>query len=145
MANLARFDPFNLARMDPFENMMRDFAPTMFRSMMQPTATPTIAIDIQEMDNAYLMTAELPGVKKEDIDISINANQVSITAEAKQEKVGGEGKDLCSERCYGKVSRTIQFPLDIEENNADATYADGVLHLTLPKKASSMAKKLAIH
>jgi HSP20 family protein len=144
MANLARFDPFNLTRLDPFESMMRDFMPTTFRSMLQPSG-PTIALDVQELDNAYLVTAELPGVKKDDIDISITGNQLTINAESKQEKVTGGAREWCSERYYGKVSRSIQLPLEIEEKNADATYVDGVLHLTLPKKASSMAKKLAIH
>jgi HSP20 family protein len=143
MANLARFDPFHLTRMDPFESMVRDLMPT--RSMLRPTSEPTIAIEVQEMDNAYLVTAELPGVKKEDIDISITGNQVTVNAESKQEKVAAGAKEWCSERWYGKFSRTIQLPLEIEEQNADATYADGLLHLTLPKKASSMAKKLEIH
>lgn len=143
MANIARFDPFGLTRLDPFESMMRDFMPTTFRS--RTTGEPTIALEVQEMDNAYLVTAELPGVKKEDIDISITGNQVTLNAECKQEKVAAEAKEWCSERWYGKVSRTIQLPLEIEEKDADARYADGLLHLTLPKKASSMAKKLEIH
>jgi HSP20 family protein len=57
----------------------------------------------------------------------------------------GEAREWCNERWYGKFSRTLQLPLQIEEQKADATYADGLLHLTLPKKASSMAKKLEIH
>lgn len=146
MANLARFDPFGLTRMDPFESMVRDLMPTSVRSMLRPMAAePTIAIEVQEMDNAYLVAAELPGVKKEDIDISITGNQVTLNAECKQEKMAAEAKEWCSERWYGKVSRTIQLPLEIEETNADATYVDGLLHLTLPKKASSMAKRLEIH
>ncbi|MDP1644831.1 MAG: Hsp20/alpha crystallin family protein [Thiobacillus sp.] len=145
MANLARFDPFHLTRMDPFESMVRDLMPTTTRSMLRPMSEPTIAIEVQEMDNAYLVTAELPGVKKEDIDISITGNQVTVNAESKQEKMASGAKEWCSERWYGKFSRTIQLPLEIEEQNADATYADGLLHLTLPKKASSMAKKLEIH
>lgn len=145
MANIARFDPFSLTRMDPFESMLRDFMPTTFRPMLRTTGEPTIAIEVQEMDNAYLVTAELPGVKKEDIDISITGNQVTLNAECKQEKVAAEAKEWCRERWYGKVSRTIQLPLEIEEKDADAKYVDGLLHLTLPKKASSMAKKLEIH
>jgi HSP20 family protein len=145
MANLARFDPFSLTRMDPFESMVRDFMPTTTRSMLRPASEPTIAIDVQEMDNAYLVSAELPGVKKEDIDISITGNQVTLNAECKQEKMAAGAREWCNERWYGKVSRTLQLPLEIEEENADASYADGVLHLTLPKKASSMAKKLEIH
>ncbi|MHB0981762.1 MAG: Hsp20/alpha crystallin family protein [Thiobacillus sp.] len=146
MTNLARLDPFSLTRMDPFESMMRDFMPSSFRSMLRPLAAePTIPLDIQEMDNAFMVTAELPGVKKEDIDISISGNQVTINAESKQEKMAADAREWCNERCYGKLSRSIQLPLEIEEKNADASYADGLLHLTLPKKASSMAKKLEIH
>lgn len=59
--------------------------------------------------------------------------------------MAAEAREWCSERWYGKFSRTIQLPLEIEEQNADATYADGLLHLTLPKKAASMAKKLEVH
>lgn len=143
MANLARFDP--LTRVDPFESM-RDFMPTAFRSMLRPMAVePTIAIEVQEMDNAYLITAELPGVKKEDIDISITGNQVTINAESRQEKMAAGAREWCNERWYGKSSRSIQLPLEIEEKNANAAYSDGLLHLTLPKKASSMPKKLEIH
>ena len=145
MLNLARFDPFSLTRMDPFENVVRDFMPTTFRSMLRPLGEPTIAIEVQEMDNAYLVSAELPGVKKEDIDISITGNEVTLNAESRHEKVATEAKEWCNERWYGKVTRSIQLPLEIEETQADATYVDGVLHLTLPKKASSLAKKLEIH
>lgn len=146
MANLARFDPFTaLSRPDPFESVMRDFMPTMFRSMLRPVEEPAIPIEVQETDTAYLVTAELPGVKKEAIDIGITGNQLTINAETRQEKMAGEAREWCNERWYGKFSRTIQLPLEIEEQKADATYADGLLHLTLPKKASSMAKKLEIH
>jgi HSP20 family protein len=145
MANLARFDPFNLTRMGPFESVMRDFMPSMLEPIMRGTSAPSIAMDVQEIDNAYLVSAELPGVKKEDIDISISGNQVTINAEVKEEKVSGDTKEWCRERSYGKYSRTVQLPVEIEEKNADAKFTDGVLQLTLPKKASSMAKKLAIH
>lgn len=145
MANLARFDPFNLTRLDPFESMVRDLMPLSTRSMLRPASEPAIAIEVQEMDNAYLVSAELPGVKKEDIDISIAGNQVTLNAECKHEKMATGTHEWCNERWYGKVSRTIQLPLEIEEKSADARYADGVLHLTLPKKASSMTKKLEIH
>lgn len=145
MANLARFDPFSLTRMSPFESMMRDFMPTMMEPLLQTTGVPVITMDMQELDNAYLISAELPGVKKDDIDISISGNHVTITAETKEEKVTGGAKEWCKERCYGKYSRTLQLPVEIEEKDADAKYADGVLRLTLPKKASSMGKKLAVH
>lgn len=145
MANLARFDPFQLTRLDPFESMVRDLVPTGLRSMMRTWEEPAIPVEVQEQDNAYLMTAELPGVKKEDIDISITGNQVTISAETRQEKLAEDAREWCNERVYGKFTRTIQLPLEIEEQGADASYADGLLHLTLPKKASSVAKKLEVH
>jgi HSP20 family protein len=146
MANLARFDPFSsLTRLDPFENVIRDFMPSMLRSVVRPADEPAMALEVQEMDDAYLVTAELPGVKKEDIDISIAGRQLTINAETRQEKSAADAREWWSERCYGKFSRSIQLPLEIEEKKADATYADGLLHLTLPKKASSMTKKLEIH
>lgn len=145
MANLTRFDPLQLSRLDPFESMVRDLMPTGLRSMMRTWEEPAIPIEVQELDNAYLLSAEVPGVKKEDIDISISGNQVTISAETKHEKMASDAKEWCNERLFGKFSRTIQLPLEIEDTGADASYVDGVLHLTLPKKASSMAKRLEIH
>ena len=145
MTNLTRYDPFSLTRMDPFESLVRDFMPTTYRSMLRSVSEPAMPIEVQELDKAFLLTAELPGVKKEDIDISISGNQVTINAEARQEKMASGAKEWCNERWYGSFSRTIQLPLEIEEKGADASYADGLLHLTLPKKASSVARKLEIH
>jgi len=84
-------------------------------------------------------------VKKEDIQISIDGNQVSISAEVKQEKEEKQGNKLVrSERYYGKQFRSFTLAHDIDEAKAEAEYTDGVLKLTLPKKAGSESKKLAI-
>ncbi len=145
MANLARFDPFTaLVGGDPFDSMVRELMPSMARPLARAAEQPAMPIEVQELDNAYLVAAELPGVKKDGIDISISGNQVTIRCEAKRE-IAAEAKEWCNERSYGKFSRTIQLPLDIEEESADASYTDGVLRLTLPKKASSMPKRLEIH
>ncbi|HEY0663062.1 MAG TPA: Hsp20/alpha crystallin family protein, partial [Thiobacillaceae bacterium] len=127
MANLARFDPFHVSRVDPFESLVRDLVPTSFRSLLQPWGEPVMPIEVQELENSYLRTAELPGVKKEDIDISIVGNQVTISAEAKREKMAGDAREWCNERTYGKLSRTIQLPLEIEDKGAEASYSDGLL------------------
>lgn len=145
MANPARFDPFtSLIRLDPFETMVREFMPGVFRAAPGRGEQSVIPVEIQEMDNAYLVAAELPGVGKDAIDISITGNQVTISAEAKRE-MAADAKEWCNERCYGKLSRTIQLAVDVEEESADARYTDGVLRLTLPKKASSLPKRLEIH
>ena len=128
---------------DPFEDM--------FNRMMRParweadTRAPQIKLDVSETDAAYTVKAEVPGVKKEDIHVSIEGNRVSISAETKTEKEEKEGeKVLRSERYFGKVARSFTLAHEIDEAKADAKYADGVLELTLPKRAGGTAKKLTV-
>jgi HSP20 family protein len=104
-----------------------------------------ITLDVAEKDNTYFVTAEIPGVKKEDIKISIDGPQVSICAERNgaSELKDGE-RMLLKERHSGKVARSIELAQDIDEDRAEARFNDGVLELTLPKKAPVSARQLAI-
>jgi len=139
MANLTRFDPFA----DPFEDMVRRvFKPVRWEVDTQPLQ---IKVDVQENDKAYTVKAEVPGVKKEDINVQIEGNQVSISAESKQEKdVKENGKVIRSERYYGSLYRSFTLGQDVDQAAATAKYADGVLQLTLPKKAGAATKKLTV-
>ena len=102
-------------------------------------------MDLKENDGAYTVHADIPGVKKEDIHVSIEGNQVSISAETRTEKEEKKGeKVLRSERYCGKVERSFTLAHEVDESKSQAKYADGVLELTLPKKAASSARKLAI-
>jgi HSP20 family protein len=103
-------------------------------------------VDVSEKDNAYEVKADIPGVKKEDINIRIDGNIVQIDAEVKREKETKEDGDkvLCSERYYGNVSRTFSLADDVDDSKAEAKYADGVLTLQLPKKATAAARKLTV-
>ncbi|HWU84402.1 MAG TPA: Hsp20/alpha crystallin family protein, partial [Rhodocyclaceae bacterium] len=106
---------------------------------------PTIKVDVKAQDNSYLVHAELPGVKKEDIHVDIDGSVVSISAERKQEKEVKEGgRVLRTERYFGKVSRSFDLGTDIDEAAAVAKYTDGVLELTLPKKVAAANKRLQI-
>jgi HSP20 family protein len=147
MANLTRWDPFSeIARFDPFRDMNDYFKGFMLRPVFQGLeAEPEIKLEISETDKAYTVKADVPGVKKEDIQVSIDGNQISITAEVKQEKEEKEGNKLVrSERYYGKQFRSFSLAHDIDEAKSEAEYNDGVLKLTLPKKAGTETKKLAI-
>lgn len=147
MANIARFDPFNeLARFDPFPDMNDFFQGFMLRPVLRDFGgQPQIKLDVAEEDKAYTVKAEIPGVKKEDIQVSIEGNQVSISAEIKQEKEEMEGKKLVrSERYYGKQYRSFCLTHDIDQAKAEAEYHDGVLQMTLPKKNGGEAKKIAV-
>jgi HSP20 family protein len=102
-------------------------------------------MDVKEDGDNYLVHAELPGVKKEDIHVVVDGNQVSISAEVKHEKEIKEGdRVLRSERYFGKVSRSFQLGQDIDDAKAAAKFNDGVLELTLPKRAAVANKRLAI-
>jgi HSP20 family protein len=146
MSNISRYDPFSLARLDPFgdlDDLFKGFfvRPVAFEGQPQIQ----IKMDVKENEAAYTVHADIPGVKKEDIHVDIEGNRVSISAETKTEKEEKEGdKVLRSERYVGKVARSFTLAQDIDEAKAQAKYTDGVLELTLPKKASGTARKLAV-
>jgi HSP20 family protein len=146
MANLTRYDPFNLTRFDPFADIDDLFKGFFVRPVsLEGQPQMQIKMDLKEDENAYTVHADIPGVKKEDIQVSIEGNQVSISAESKMEKEEKKGeKVLRSERYYGKVARSFTLAHDVDDAKAQAKYSDGVLELTLPKKATTSAKKLAI-
>ena len=145
MVNIARYARFD----DAFDQLLRGF-------VVRPVA-PTndsddsavkVRADIAENDKAYIVYAELPGVKKEDIQISIDGDQVVISAEARREKNAGEVKDdervLRAERYIGKFQRAFALGSAIDEDATSARYVDGVLELTLPKKAVAAAKRITV-
>jgi HSP20 family protein len=104
-----------------------------------------IKTDVIENDKAYTVKAELPGVKKEDIQVTVDGNQLVIKAEVKKEKE--EKKDekiIHCERYYGQIYRGLRLNQDVNEADVYAKYQDGVLELTLPKKAGSTSKQINI-
>ena len=134
----------HLTRLDPFDDLFRGFFVRPVDMGNQPQ-TPSIKMDVKEEADAYKVHAELPGVKKEDIHVTIDGGQVSITAEVRQEKEVKEGERvLRSERYFGKVSRSFQLAQDIDDGKAVAKFSDGVLELTLPKRAATASKRLTI-
>lgn len=145
--NLTRFDPFNeLARFDPFRNMddlFREFS--IMPSLRGFEAEPRIRLDVEEADNAYMVKADLPGVKKEDIKIAVEGNRVSISAECKREKEEkGNGNVVRSERYFGQQHRSFTLPQEVDDSKAEASYSDGVLTLNLPKKAGTGSKQIQV-
>lgn len=140
MANITRFNPFN----DALDELFRGFfvRPVSFEG---PVAPAQFRVDVTESDGAYTLRAEIPGVKKDDINITIDGDQVAISAEVKNGKDVKDGERvLRSERYYGKVYRAFSLGQPIDESGANARYADGVLELTLPKKAADSAKRITI-
>jgi len=145
MANLTHYDPFrDLTRFEPFRNFDDMFKGFMVRPVISEME-PEIKMDVSEDDKAYTVRAEIPGVKKDDIKVAVEGNQVSISAEVKKEKEEKEGKKVIrSERYYGKVYRSFSLAQEVDQNAAKAKYSDGVLELTLPKKPGTAGKEISV-
>ncbi len=137
----------NLTRYNPFEELFNEFGKGFW---VKPYAFPAetdikMKIDVTEDDKAYSIKADIPGVKKEDIQVDVNDELVSLRAEVKQEKEEKKGEKVVhSERSYGVVTRTFTLPSAVDAQAAKAEYKDGVLNLVLPKKANGSGKRIAI-
>ena len=133
----------DLFAMDPIEDMFRGLTrpwPTSLRAR-----APQIKLDVNEADANYIVKAEVPGVRKEDIDVRIEGNQVTISAEVKKDKEEKkDGRVLRSERQYGYASRSFSLAFDVDEAKSAAKYENGILELTLPKKTTTSSKRLPI-
>ncbi|HEY1230012.1 MAG: Hsp20/alpha crystallin family protein [Frateuria sp.] len=142
MNNLRLLDPtFG----DGFENAVRRFfSPTAFEG--DTPQMMKMRIDVTENDKAYTVKADIPGVKKDDINVRVEGNMVSIEAEAKGEKEskGNGDKVLRTERYYGSISRSFSLAQDVDAAKVQAKYADGVLTLELPKAAPADSRRIAI-
>ena len=131
---------------DPFA----DVFPQLFRGFVQPVRVPSqavdIKIDVKETATDYVVQAVIPGVAKDDIQVSIDGNRVAISAEVKRESEQKEGERvLRSERYFGSVARSFALASEVDEDKSGARYENGVRTLTLPKTAAPAAKRLAIH
>ena len=141
MVNLTRYSPFD----DTLDDLFRGFfvRPVSFEG--SPSGTGTFRVDVAENDKEYILRAELPGVKKEDINVTIDGDTVAVSAEVKAEKDVKNGERILrSERYAGKLYRAFTLGQTMDDASATAKYADGVLELTLPKKAAVQAKRISI-
>ena len=137
----------NITRYNPFDELFNEFGKGFW---LKPMSLPggeelKMKLDVEEDDKAYKVHAEIPGVKKEDIQVDVDGGQVSIRAEVKKDKE--EKKDekvIHSERYYGMVSRSFSLPAEVDEKSVVAKYKDGVLDLTLPKKSGNGSKRINV-
>jgi HSP20 family protein len=140
MANIARFSPIDEA----FDELFRGFFVRPISVDGQNTPAQ-FRVDVAENDSGYRVHAEIPGVKKEDINISIDGEHVAISAEVKREKDVKDGERLVrAERYHGKVYRAFTLDQPVDEAAAQARYENGVLEVTLPKKAAVAAKRITV-
>lgn len=142
MANLMRYQPLNM------DSVFDDFFKGFLVRPLRPegmSKVPDFKMDVTENEQGYVVRAEMPGVKKDDIQVAVDGSSVSISAEAKQQSEQKDGENIIhSERYFGRVSRSFTLGSEIDETQSQAKYTDGVLELTLVKKAAAATKTLSI-
>jgi HSP20 family protein len=135
-------------RVSFFDDFFDDFKPGFFIKPLhgEPLPSPSqIKIDVKESNGQFIVNAEVPGIAKEDIEVSVDGSVVTLRAEIKQsDEQVKDSKVLRSERYFGEVSRSFQLPCDLDESKAKAKYDKGILTLSLPKKVSTSSQRLAI-
>lgn len=141
MANITRIDPFG----DLFDDLMKGFLVRPLANQAGAPVAERLKVEVAEQNGNYKVTAEIPGVKKDDIHVTIDGDQVTISAEVKQEREAKEGERVVhSERYYGKVARSFRLGQEIDQSGAQAKYDNGLLELVLPKKVTASAQRLTI-
>jgi HSP20 family protein len=104
----------------------------------------TPALDVYENKENFIVKAELPGVRKEDIDVSLHADSLSISGERKGETKEGDAEVCRAERFFGRFQRTVTLPAPVAADKVKAQYKDGILTVTLPKTEEAKPKQIDI-
>ena len=141
MNTLTRYEPL-VGRLDGLFNEF--FRPAFVWEDGAAAQPLPIRVDVKETAEAYTVSAELPGLKKDEIAVEIEGNEVTISAETRREAARDGEKFLRLERTFGKTARRFALPQDLDETKAVAKFTDGVLEVTLPKKAAVTGRKLTI-
>jgi HSP20 family protein len=136
-----------LSRLDRIENLFPDMMRRWARPLQlidEAELPADIRLDISENDKEYLVTAEIPGAKKEDVRVSIDGSYVSISAEIRKDEEKKQGRSIVRETYRGSMSRGFSLASEVDDKTAVAKLEDGVLHLTLPKREGSARTTLKI-
>ena len=142
-----------IVRREPFGSLFDEFFSDFLRrpGWVVPARTAELPalvrarMDVVDKGDKYTVAVDLPGVRKEDIQVSVDGARVAITAENKSEREEKNGsKVLHTERLASSYGRSFELPVEVTEEGADATFENGVLHLTLPKRTPVTAKRLTI-
>ena len=139
-------DPFALFRRE-MDRLFDDFlAPAEPRSFAAAGTQGAVwpSLDVDETDQAYMVTAELPGIDQKDIELDLSDNALTLRGEKRSERKEEEGGRRYSERSYGRFERTIPFAQEIDADKVEASCENGLLKITLPKNARARDKSRRI-
>ena len=147
------FDNKRLGSLSPFREFERTFEP-MDRMLadfmkMRPTTVEEFnfspSCEISEVGSDYVLKVDLPGVAKDQVKVEVDQDQLTISAERREEKETETNKKYLSEVCYGSYTRSFTLPGTVDEKKIDAKFENGVLTVKVPKTASPKAKQISIH
>ena len=148
MADLVRWDPFRdmvSLRVAMNRLLEESFVSPIGTQMWRRDGGEGLAMDVYETENELVVESPLPGVKPDEVDISVVGNTLTIKAETKKDETKEEkGKYHCRERRYGLFQRSVSLPVEVDANKAEAVFENGVLKLTLPKTEAQKPRKIAI-
>jgi HSP20 family protein len=154
MANIVRRSEGSMTPgssvIDPFDVMreMLSFEPLrhILGGGMQPLPMQTFMphFEVRETADAYVFKADLPGVREQDLDITLAQNRLSISGRRELEQRDEKDRYYAVERAYGSFTRTFTLPSDIDDSNVEADLRDGVLSMRIPKSREQQAKKVQL-
>ena len=150
MADIVRRRPLGLSRRFGwplgrlFDEMLSDFGGNLDLPEAYVEGRFVPAIDISESEDAVTLTAEAPGMGKDDLEVSVDNGVLTLRGEKKEEETREGGNFHRVERRYGRFERHIQLPQSVEQSKIEATYTDGVLKLTMPKTETARARAIQI-
>lgn len=146
MANMTRFDPFGemVTLRQAMDRLFEDsfVSPLSLRGVNGDTATP--ALDVHQTPDAIVVTAALPGIKADDVDITITGQTLSIRGEFKADEEVSRDQYLYRERRFGTFHRQLQLPVRVQGDAASASFEDGVLTLTIPKAEEVKPRQIQV-
>jgi HSP20 family protein len=144
MANLIRRSTENQAYWDPFRIMLEMFNEHGGRELRQPEQAFVPTFEVFERKDGYVFRADLPGVKQEDLDITLNANRLTVSGKREAEERKEGERFYAYERSFGTFSRSFTLPEGVDAEHVAAELKNGVLTLVVPKKPEIQPKKISI-
>jgi len=149
--SLIRYQPNDLGTWTPFDRLttLRDEMNRLFDVSWPSRDTGLFggwspALDVHDDKDSFFVNVELPGMKKEDIEISLRDGTLSVSGERKHERSHGEGESFRSERYFGKFQRSVTLPSMVDSSKVKASYKDGVLSIELPKAEEAKPKHIEV-
>jgi HSP20 family protein len=148
MANITRFDPFSemVSLRSAMDRLFEDsfVSPLTWRTVANGTGINP-AVDVHETDDDIVVTAALPGIKPDDLDVTITGQNLALRGELKADETVEHDQYIYRERRFGSFNRSFQLPVRVDGDRADASFSDGILTLRIPKADEVKPRQIRIN